>query len=1067
MSKCDPDKCKMCGKKGLPILLTRYAVATNDTTKWYTEPSHLLADRMQASGAPKISGDFKEPGIDLGKTAYYTQRLMRGGYVYVFDEKRKKWKGYFVTDNACLLEFDIQTTFGKSAVKGVNPQSAYPCNPAKYGLLAACITVEKAEEAGNLWIAFSDVQWTEAVWEKFDKDKPFRELNMRQFDVQAWISNKKHPHACLFSDVDKHIADFNPDVKSETFDFSPASLPVLWGYYDFAKYQERYIKNRDTVGGGSNWGRTFEGTTFSEAFINPIKNKIKYGPCHPGMGLDVSGWLRNLAKGKPMGRDRYSPIPEAGQMFKDSYVSALKVGLNSFASFRGVSEELKKCVPVVAINDVPGIAADLAGLMSCRLLEFNNQPKYFQKLFASATILSFKDSVHARAELDELERKRRAYVKKVKGRSESKNAHYFLSKEEREEFDKLTLTDGEKAKAQKEAWLLYSKILKDYDPPKKKGSEEYGEFLERKDDYIKKYLESEKGKDDLFDETDRATFQTEYDQSLASLDKDNLLEIARAHAEWMKSDLMLRYFQTRFDTANVNSGKVYLAVFSMCIASTQDFSPCNKLYSDWIESGDSKDVKNLLMRAAVLNLDALADKLEMALKMAKELVKQRDPDPQGCDAHCQKLKEIEQAHKTNTVFEQMTALCVDLAEEYAKVLFGITDAKDYFNRREVLIQNDEELARLLSNFHRQVMGPAVRHLTDVTAAGDVSALMFARTGLGEARPTQVKLNTYVSEAQASLLAQAAATAPRGSRAATDLARINDRVRLLRAQGAENVKLNTTIYLEIPFQHLTGKQRQDFSKLLYAGNGMLIADNYEALEAVWAILAEDWDTALRMLDRDRMAREERRNQRKNNIELGRKVIQKAGSAGLTSYTAYSCYTATIASLQAIQKTQKGTTEQIAEAYTRFVGAVSMSLATIADTSCLVIRSRLAMRLAQGLRDQYVDSLTKWGRGFGVTGIAVGIVMDIVGVVDSAQKRQYGLAAAHGASIGLGFYSIYLLYAASLWIGLAVLVISMIVSALISEWEDDPYRDWIGKCVFGNYSNKFGDPIKEREAYQGIN
>ena len=763
-----------------------------------------------------------------------------------------------------------------------------------------------------------------------------------------------------------------------------------------------------------------------------------------------------------MERERYAPVPEAEQMFKDSYVSALKVGLDSFANFRGVSDELKKCVPVVAINDVPDIAADLAGLMSCRFSEFNNQPKYFQKLFASTKILSFQDAIHARAELDELERKRREYVKKAQ--SNSKLIYATLTKEQKKEFDNMTLTDDEKKIAHKEAWLLYSKILNKFDPPKKRGTEEYGAFLKRKDDYIKKYLESEKGKADLFDETGRAKFQAEYDQNLLSLDKDNILELAKAHVQWMKSDMMVRYFQTRFDPADKESGKAYLAVFSMCISDTQDISPCKKLYSQWINSGDEEDPSNLLMRAAVLNQDILWNTLNTALKKAKEIIKQGGPDP---DPYSEKLKKIEQEHKTNTLFEQMTALCVDLAEEYAKVLFGIKDAKDYFNRREVLIQNDEELARLLSNFHRQIMGPAIQHLSDKTAAGDVSALMFARTGHGEARPTQMKINTYVSEAQASLLAQAAATAPRGSKAAIDLARINDRVRQLRSQGAENVKLNTTIYLEIPFQHLTGQQRQDFSRLLYANNGMLIADNYEALEAVWAILAGDWKTALDMLNKDMISVRQRRGYRQNNIELGRKVIQKTGSVGLTAYTAYSCFTATVGTLQAVQKTQDGTTEQAAEAYARFAGAVSMSLATIADTCSLVLKSSLPLKLAQGLRNQYIDSLTKWGRRFGMIGIGVGIVADIVGIVDSIQKEQYGLMVAHIGSAMIGYVAIRLLYLTSFWLGLAILLLSMIVSAIISAWEDNPYRDWIGKCVFGNYSNKFGDPIKEREAFQGIN
>ena len=66
--------CETCAKAGLPILLTRYALMPKEIN------------------APKLAGnldaaDLKK--VPLGSSAHYGLRLLRSGYVYVFDEKRK------------------------------------------------------------------------------------------------------------------------------------------------------------------------------------------------------------------------------------------------------------------------------------------------------------------------------------------------------------------------------------------------------------------------------------------------------------------------------------------------------------------------------------------------------------------------------------------------------------------------------------------------------------------------------------------------------------------------------------------------------------------------------------------------------------------------------------------------------------------------------------------------------------------------------------------------------------------------------------------------------------------
>ena len=78
-----PTKCDFCNKRGLPLLLVRDAVAPIGAS---------------APLAPGLT-------IELpSSAAHYTKRLLRSGYVNVFDEARKKWETYFVTNDAYFFK---------------------------------------------------------------------------------------------------------------------------------------------------------------------------------------------------------------------------------------------------------------------------------------------------------------------------------------------------------------------------------------------------------------------------------------------------------------------------------------------------------------------------------------------------------------------------------------------------------------------------------------------------------------------------------------------------------------------------------------------------------------------------------------------------------------------------------------------------------------------------------------------------------------------------------------------------------------------------------------------------
>ena len=138
--------CETCAKDGLPLLLTRYALMPKEIN------------------APKLAGnldaaDLKK--VPLGSGAHYGLRLLRSGYVYVFDEKRKLWDEYFVTADGFLSKMPPRIRALKAQPK---PATEFQCARNGSAPLAGVITIRNAKHASNIWIAFSDVEWTDQVF---------------------------------------------------------------------------------------------------------------------------------------------------------------------------------------------------------------------------------------------------------------------------------------------------------------------------------------------------------------------------------------------------------------------------------------------------------------------------------------------------------------------------------------------------------------------------------------------------------------------------------------------------------------------------------------------------------------------------------------------------------------------------------------------------------------------------------------------------------------------------------------------------------------------------------------
>ena len=194
-------KCEYCDKRGVPILPLRYGVAPAG--------SHL----------PKAVA----PGVDLpGQAAYYTHRLLRTGYLYVYDEARHRWDSYFVTPQAMF--FKIHSSPGGPQIL---PKKPFDCPDQGHRALASCITIPDARNATNVWLGFSDVEWTAAVRQKH-QDGTYRQRHMRCVDIRSFAASKDKAHALGMHLVPQQVAEYAIErnqlqqaLKSSPFDIDP------------------------------------------------------------------------------------------------------------------------------------------------------------------------------------------------------------------------------------------------------------------------------------------------------------------------------------------------------------------------------------------------------------------------------------------------------------------------------------------------------------------------------------------------------------------------------------------------------------------------------------------------------------------------------------------------------------------------------------------------------------------------------------------------------------------------------------------------------------------------------
>ncbi|OWT69132.1 hypothetical protein CEY04_27085 [Achromobacter sp. HZ28] len=459
--------------------------------------------RNNANSPAPLVGDLAHPGLaekerQLGNAARYGVRLLRPGYLYVYDEASKKLDGYFVNGDNTLYRFNPD----KPLKDGENN---FPCKSMEHQAMASMITIPDARKATKVWLTLSDVQWTKEVCDKHrgGAGEAERKKHMVEFDVQAWLGSKKHPQA--------HEMVNTKNVVAEYFCQSRNNL-------DFPGLADQ-----------------FDWTTVS--------------------WMSRQSWM-------------YEMVEKAS---------------NWYSPGKGV---------MLALPDPTGIAQDIARLMRQRFDAFTNNSADIRQLTVSKSIESLREIVQDKAETDFLnEADRKASNIAIYG-------------------DDAPVFAGPGGMGNTSLGLILADKLF---PDQKKARMERAEAARHpgaqarqtvRNDSWKKYLED-------YSEPNRVAWQQGFDKRLRDFDVSTIVPLATAHVAWMKSPEMVCNFQCNYDVEDIDSGDVYMAVFTLCIDGVQDKKICFELLLNWLVGWET-DTSNLLLRAMFHNQNLITQKVQDA-----------------------------------------------------------------------------------------------------------------------------------------------------------------------------------------------------------------------------------------------------------------------------------------------------------------------------------------------------------------------------------------------------------------------------------------------------------------------
>ncbi|MDN7673524.1 T6SS effector BTH_I2691 family protein [Burkholderia oklahomensis] len=538
-SSLPPTVCQFCDKKGLPILPLRYAIARKDK-----------------GNAPELKAPFlavdkkKEQGKDLSKyelpgdLAHYTTRLLRPGYLYVYDEARKEWSAYVVTKGAYLFQFD---PYAKAPPGGWG-KVEFSCKREGDAFIARCITVKNAAKATKVWLGFSDVAWTKDVLDK-NSSPAYREAHMRSIDVAAWRGEASQPHAAPFAELASRVAEYATTpgaLNKETATYVTSLLPVPY------RTPSQLLATDAT---------TKRALAMSSSLIKDL--------------LPAAVSVKAADKGK---------VVSAAWAFSPQDFYADAADANAMIAW-GAKAAKPHRPALVALDDPAGIAMELNGLALQRSAEFSEDPQLKWKHDTALLIGALKEAVGHGAVEDDVRSNENA-ADLAEGMANIEGGDQVT--------DALTMmTQG---------YGAYKRQVEARERAKAEERQRIREASEAKSDVLgddawKKYTS-------YYDKPRVERELAEYQTKLNNFSTQTLVRLDAPYLVWLKSGAFSHYLSHNFDSKDLDSGASYTELITQVIHSASGRTALFNFFLDCLKQ-DPKKPEAWLLRAGAFNNDAL------------------------------------------------------------------------------------------------------------------------------------------------------------------------------------------------------------------------------------------------------------------------------------------------------------------------------------------------------------------------------------------------------------------------------------------------------------------------------
>lgn len=529
--------CPFCDKQGLPILPLRYAIAR--------------ADRGSAPALPAGFGQGVTSVKLPADIARYTLRLLRGGYLYTFDERRKEWRGYVVNRQSYLYEFDV---YAKAPPVVGDKTFNDACKAQKDPYRARCFAVKDARNATKVWVKFSDVAWTTDVLKDYagailgtstKPDAAERKQSLQCIDVAAWRSGKGLPHLATFDGL-KHVAEFAADgtaLHQDTREYFKRFMPPP------------YASPEDMLKGD-------EGTKRAFGLMSPMFRELLPG---------------SVGKAPTEGQIDFAAWKFSHQAFRLTSKEAASL------ISRGNTQAKPLRPAMIGLFDPAGIAIELNGLAIQRSVEFTDHRDRRWKLETAQLIAGLKvaignGAVDARRTNAGLAYRALTAPSPMNAgaalanlfpslRKAQEDAAAYVEKEERR------YIDGHAEQIGDEAW-----------------ASEYQTRL-KPDAGWEQYL----GKDGK---------KGDYGTELEAFANSTLRPLDQSYMDWLRSQSIVQVFKFHYDPKDLRSGESYLELAQLLIGESGGRQAVAACLADVLRQDPSKP-EAWLVRSLVMNYDPL------------------------------------------------------------------------------------------------------------------------------------------------------------------------------------------------------------------------------------------------------------------------------------------------------------------------------------------------------------------------------------------------------------------------------------------------------------------------------